>query len=138
MNETQHILNADDSEPTSFLKIISNKQFRLLWLIGGFASCMRWLDMLILGVYTFEITNSAFLVGLIFFYRQIPRLIFGTFIGIISDRFNRIYILFLTFAILWVIFAVIAYLIHVEKISYTVLAITMFLAGICWAHEFPV
>ncbi|MAX11105.1 MAG: hypothetical protein CL710_01980 [Chloroflexi bacterium] len=138
MNETQHTLNTDSSEPTSFLKIISNKQFRLLWLIGGFASCMRWLDMLILGVYTFEITNSAFLVGLIFFYRQIPRLIFGTFIGIISDRFNRKYILFLTFAILWIIYAVIAYLIHVDKINYTMLAITMFLAGICWAHEFPV
>ena len=38
MNETQHTLNTDGSEPTSFLRIISNKQFRLLWLIGGFAS----------------------------------------------------------------------------------------------------
>ncbi len=138
MNDVQETYNNSDDSPTSFTKIIANKQFRLLWLIGGFASCMRWLDMLILGVYTFEITNSAFLVGLIFFYRQIPRLIFGTFIGIISDRFNRKYILFMTFAILWIIYATVAYLIHIEKINYTLLAITMFFAGICWAHEFPV
>ena len=138
MNNVQQAFDKDGNNSTSFATIIANKQFRLLWLIGGFASCMRWLDMLILGVYTYEITNSAFLVGLIFFYRQIPRLIFGTFIGIISDRFNRKYILFLTFAILWIIYAVITYLIHIEKINYTILAITMFMAGICWAHEFPV
>ena len=125
-------------ENITFGSIIANKQFRLLWIIGGFTSCMRWLDMIILGIYTFELTNSAFLVGLIFFYRTIPRLLFGTIIGMVTDRFNRKKILTASFMILCVVYFIVALLIYTEQINYTLLSITMFIAGICWANEFPV
>ena len=138
MNHDSAEHNKQDMQNISFKSIIANKQFRLLWLLGGLTSCMRWLDMLILGIYTFELTNSAFLVGLIFFYRTIPRLLFGTIVGIITDRFNRKIILLVSFIVLSFTYALVALLIYSETINYSLLSITMFIAGICWANEFPV
>ena len=50
---------------------------------------MRWLETVALGVYVYDLTQDAFLVGFVGFLRMAPMLFLGAFIGALADRVNR-------------------------------------------------
>lgn len=54
---------------------------------------MRWLELLVTGLYTFAITGSASAVAEISAARMMPMLLFGAVSGAISESVNRKYIL---------------------------------------------
>ena len=56
-------------------------QFQRIWAAGILTSMMRWLDLLVLGVFTFELTDSAGQVALVLVARMLPRLFFGVALG---------------------------------------------------------
>ena len=79
---------------------------------------MRWLDTLVLGVYVFDLTGSAFMVALLFFTRQVPRILFSLAIGTLADRVDRRRMLMACFGLLTIIAALLGVLVVTERIEY--------------------
>ncbi len=57
-----------------------------VWLAGGFSGIARWLEMLVFGVFAFELTGSPFLVALLIILRLLPLVVFGSIVGALADR----------------------------------------------------
>ena len=99
---------------------------------------MRWLETVALGVYVFDLTESAFLVGFVGFLRMAPMLVLGAFIGAFADRANRRAILAIANIILAVVYLTLALLILSDRIELWHVSLGAFIAGIVWATDFPV
>lgn len=78
---------------------LSHRNFRLLW--GGtiLSHTGDFMQMMAQSWLVLELTNSAFLLGVIGFCQAAPRLIFGPVVGVIADRFDRRYLQIYTQAI---------------------------------------
>src|SRR5216684_2200500 len=63
--------------------------FRRLWLIGLTVFAVRWLEMIVVGVFVYQHTGSAFQVALMTMLRMLPMVIFGPLIGAYVERFER-------------------------------------------------
>jgi MFS family permease len=118
--------------------VLADGAFRRLWLTGALTSAMRWFDMLVLGVFVFDLTGSAFQVALMFFTRMVPRILFALAIGTLADRVDRRLMLMAGFGLLSVVSALLGVLVLTDRIEYWHLLATSFVAGTLWAVEFPV
>ena len=56
--------------PTAARGPLANADFRRLWLVGTVASAVRWLEMLVVGVFVYQHTGSAFDVALMTLLRS--------------------------------------------------------------------
>lgn len=123
--------------PSVAPKLIKNGQFLRLWSIGWVTSSMMWLEMLIVPLLTLELTDSPFLVSLVFFLRFVPML-FGFGLGVLSERINRKHLLTsglivqAATALTWALLAV------TGSIEFWHLAVGSFLIGIVMTSDFPV
>ena len=118
--------------------VLSNATFRRLWLAGALTSAMRWLDLLVLGVFIYDLTGSPGSVALYFFVRMIPRVLFGIVIGTIADRISRQTMLVAGFLALAAVATALGALVLTGRIEYWHLLAGGFVAGIFWSSEFPV
>ena len=98
---------------------------------------MMWLEMLVIPLLTLELTDSPFLVSLVFFLRFVPML-FGFGLGVLSERINRKHLLTsglivqAATALTWALLAV------TGSIEFWHLAVGSFLIGIVMTSDFPV
>ena len=84
-------MNAPAAEPgrSPLRTLFANPDFRRLWGAGGLTNAMRWLDMLVSGLFTFELTGSAFAVSLVLMARAVPMLLVGALAGAVAESLNR-------------------------------------------------
>jgi MFS family permease len=54
---------------------------------------MRWVEMLVSGLYAYELTRSAFAVSLVLMARALPMLLMGALSGAVAESLNRKYLL---------------------------------------------
>ena len=98
---------------------------------------MMWLEMLVVPLLTLELTDSPFLVSLVFFLRFVPML-FGFGLGVLSERINRKHLLVsglivqAATALTWALLAL------TGSIEFWHLAVGSFLIGIVMTSDFPV
>jgi MFS family permease len=50
---------------------------------------MRWLELLVAGIFTYEVTQSTVLVALLTVARSLPMLFIGTIAGVVGEALNR-------------------------------------------------
>ncbi|MBL4720635.1 MAG: MFS transporter, partial [Alphaproteobacteria bacterium] len=112
--------------------------FFRLWLIGLLIGIARWLEMLAIGVYVFDITGSAFQVALFAIARMAPLALFGAVAGAAADRFNKKKTL-----------AIVLFLVAAASLALTLLtlsgmlelwqvALGSFASGVLWSIDYPV
>ena len=70
-------------------RLIDLPDFRRLWLIGLVVFAVRWLEMLVVGVFVYQHTGSAFQVAMMTLLRMAPMVLFGPVIGAVAERFER-------------------------------------------------
>src|SRR5258708_40312717 len=80
-------MDALGESPTRAL--LRSPDFLRLWLVGGFANAMRWLELLASGLFAYEVTGSALAVTAVVAARQLPQLLLGAFAGAVSEAVNR-------------------------------------------------
>ena len=66
-----------------------NGDFVMLWLIGLMTFLMRWLEILVYGVYAYSETGSALIVAMLTMLRVLPLGLFGAVFGVIAERIVR-------------------------------------------------
>ena len=63
--------------------------FWRLWSVGLVASVVRWLETVVMGVIVYRETDSPFLVSVVTMLRLLPMGLFGAWLGVVVERFDR-------------------------------------------------
>lgn len=109
-----------------------------VWAIGLLGNSMRWLEMLAIGIFVFEVTGSALLVAVMTIARQLPLALLGTFIGPFAERANRKYLLIAGFSLMTASTGTMGVLAALGVIEIWHIVIGVFINGSCWALDYPV
>ncbi len=124
--------------PLSHFKLLLNADYVRLWSIGVALNIVFWLETVALGLYVYELTDSAFAVGFIGFLRLAPLLLLGAVIGTIADRVNRRAILAVTNMTLAIVYLVLGVLVVTGRIEFWHVSAGALIGGMLWATDFPV
>lgn len=117
--------------------LLAEPVFRRLWVIGVFTSIARWLDMLVVGIFAWEITGSPFLVALLVLLRLLPLAVFGPVFGTLADRLLPKRMLGTGFWVAGLSSAIIFLLFLFDVVAYWHIAIAVVISGTMWAADFP-
>ena len=117
---------------------LSNPNFLSFWFVGGLTGVIRWFQLLALGVYTFETTNSPLLVSIVPLLWMLPLSLCGPLVGVIADRTNRQILLAGSLAVITLVSGTMAGLAWVGELEFYHIMAASFLSGIFWATDMPV
>ena len=112
--------------------------FRLLWTIGLVVFAVRWLEMLVVGVFVYQRTGSAFQVALMTLLRMAPMVLFGPLIGAYVERMERRRAQVVVSLSMLATAIVVAALAYAGRLEVWHLALAAFCNGIAWAADNPV
>ncbi|MEQ9125740.1 MAG: MFS transporter [Alphaproteobacteria bacterium] len=118
--------------------LLRDRGYLAFWIAGGLIGVVRWLQLLALGVYTFETTGSPFLVSLIPLFFMAPMALTGPLWGAVADRIDRKRLFMATATAVGGISAVMAYIAHVGALGFGHVAVASLLAGVFWATDLPI
>lgn len=118
--------------------LLSLPDFRRLWLVGFLANLVRWLEMLVFGLFAYQLTGSAFMVTLLTMLRLLPMGLFGAFLGVAADRVERRSALIAMVVVSIASVLLLGVLASLDAIKIWHLALACFVNGICWAADNPV
>jgi MFS family permease len=120
------------------LTLFAAPGFFRLWLIGLLTGIVRWLEMLAIGVYVFDITGSAFHVALYSIARMVPLALFGAAAGALADRFDKKSTLAIVLCIVAAGSLTLAMLTLSGELELWHVAVGAFVSGILWSIDYPV
>jgi len=120
------------------LRLLFLADFRRLWFVGLVISIVRWLEMLALALFAYQLTGSAFVVAMLTMLRMLPMGLFGAFIGAAAERLDRRRVLVLVVSTSIVVTLALAVLASLGAIEVWHLAVASFVNGAGWAADHPV
>lgn len=88
-------INAKDNNSGVF-RTLKYRNFKLFFSGQSISLIGTWIQMIATSWLVYDLSHSAFLLGLVGFVSRIPTLIFAPFAGVIADRFDKYKLLFLT------------------------------------------
>lgn len=109
--------------------------FLRLWLVGASANAMRWLELLVSGLFAWEVTESALVVTVVVAVRQLPQLTFGAFAGAVSEAVNRKTIVMLALLVPALVSTVLATLATTGQLDLWHVAVGNLISGTMWSTE---
>jgi MFS family permease len=113
------------------------KNFRIYWF-GMLVSLIgTWIQNVAQSWLVFQLTHSAFLLGLVGFLSTIPLLLFSLFGGVLADRMNKKKILIVTQSAFMVLAFLLAALTQLKSITPTQIMFIAFLNGVVMAFDAP-
>jgi MFS family permease len=119
-------------------RLVRLPDFRRLWLIGLVVFAVRWLEMLVVAVFVYQRTGSAFQVAMMTLLRMAPMVMFGPVIGAVAERFERRHAQVLVGVTLLASACIVAMLAYSGQLEVWHLAVASFANGIAWAADNPV
>src|SRR5438094_2710283 len=69
--------------------LLATPGYARLWFAGGVGNAMRWLELLVAGIFTYDVTHSTFLVAVVTVARSLPMLFLGPIAGVVAEALNR-------------------------------------------------
>jgi MFS family permease len=118
--------------------LLATPSYARLWFAGGVGNAMRWVELLVAGIFTYDVTHSAFLVAVVTVARSLPMLFLGPIAGVIAEAFNRKHLLLAQLVLMMTSSAVLAMLALTGQIRVWHLALGGMVAGVVWASEMAV
>src|SRR5216683_1077641 len=118
--------------------LLATRGYARLWFAGGVGNAMRWLELLVAGIFTYDLTHSAFLVAVVTVTRSLPMLFLGPIAGVVAEALNRKRLLLVQLFGMAVTSAVLALLAWSGGIRVWHIALGGAVTGIAWASELAV
>ena len=118
--------------------LLSDPGFLRIWIVGALVGTIRWLEVLAVGVYTYQATGSPFIVATMLFARMVPTMLLGAFAGVIADRVNRRHLMMVGLVLMCLVSLSLAALAISDRLAIWHVALGAVLSGIFWSGEFPV
>src|SRR3954447_1752374 len=118
--------------------VLGIADFRRLWVVGLVAFGVRWLEIIVVGVFVYQRTGSAFAVALMTMLRSLPMALFGALIGALADRVERRATLIGVVASMLTTSLCLAALAYAGALEVWHLGVASFCNGVAWAADNPV
>ena len=118
--------------------LLGRADFVAIWGAGVFESVVRWTELLVVGVYTQQVTGSPFLVAAMMFANLVPNALLGTFTGALAERVDRRVLLLGVLAFMAVLMALMGAFAASGGVALWQVAVVTFLSGTAWTTEYPV
>ena len=118
--------------------LLRNPRFLLVWVVGGLTGIVRWLQLFVLGLYTFQITGSPLLVSAVPMLWMLPLALCGPFVGVVADRVNRKRLLAVSLAMVLAVSVAMVLASNAGAFGFPYVAAASVLGGIFWATDMPV
>ena len=122
----------------SLIYLFQNNVYRKLWGIGFVQAIMRWMEVTGLGIFVFQLTESPFWVAMVGFLYMLPLFLFGSLLGLVSEKYQRKKIIFISYFALSIINLLLLLLALFELLELWHILLGTFFGGIIWAEDFPV
>ena len=118
--------------------LLGNPRFLVVWGVGGLTGIVRWLQLLVLGLYTFQMTGSPLLVSLVPMLWMLPLALCGPFVGVVADRVSRKALLVGSLVLALAVSVVMAIASSAAALGFPWIAAASVVSGIFWATDMPV
>jgi len=128
----------DVGERIAVRELLRDRVYLRVWLIGGFSGIARWLEMLVSGVFAFELTGSPFLVALLIILRLLPLVVFGSIVGTLADRLAPRLLLLVGLSMATLVSAALVLLFVLGVAEYWHVALATLVSGVVWTTDMPV
>ena len=119
------------------LGALQHREFRLLWYGQIFSAMATWMDQVARGWLIYELTDSAFQLGLVRGVQAIPILLLSPLAGSTADRYSRRMQVLVAQIVNGLLYAAIAVLIFTGKIEPWHVYVTAFGMSIVWTFQQP-
>lgn len=129
-------MDGADGQPRRWLLGIAD--FRHLWVVGLMVLVVRWLEVLAVGIFTYQETGSAFLVAMMTMLRLLPMGLFGAVLGAVAERLERRSALIFVLVTMMATSAAIAVLASAGALEVWHLAVAGLVNGLGWATDNPI
>lgn len=127
--------HARGTGPASLLR---QADFVKVWLAGGFANTVRWVEILAIGIYVFDATASPFLVALFVVVRALPIFLFGSLTGALAANRDRRRIYMVAIFGMALVSLALGLLAWQDQLPLWAIGVGAFLSGLAWSTEHPV
>ena len=118
--------------------LLGNPRFLVVWVVGGLTGIVRWLQLLVLGLYTFQVTGSPLLVSLVPMLWMLPLALCGPFVGVVADRVSRKALLVASLVLALAVSVAMAIASSAAALGFPWIAAAAVFSGIFWATDMPV
>ena len=118
--------------------LLRNPRFLLVWVVGGLTGVVRWLQLFVLGLYTYQITGSPLLVSTVPMLWMLPLALCGPFVGVVADRVNRKVLLAASLAMVLAVSVAMVLVSNAGAFGFPYVVAASVLGGIFWATDMPV
>lgn len=119
------------------LPIYRDPGFRRLWTVGLLTSLIRWLEILVFGVFTYQQTQSAGWVASMTMLRMLPMGLFGVLFGSVAARISRRTGLIVSQSVLLATSLCLLVVSAVGVLEIWHLAVASLISGTAWAGDMP-
>src|SRR5262245_38231533 len=119
-------------------RFLATPSYLRLWFAGGIGNAMRWLELLVAGIFTYEVTHSTVMVALVTVARSLPMLFIGTIAGVVGEALHRQRLLVTQLSVMAANSAMLCVLALSAQIRVWHIALGGIVAGIVWAMELAV
>lgn len=116
---------------------LRDAQFRRLWSAGLLGALVRWLEILVFGVFAYQQTRSAFWVASMTMLRMLPMALFGVLFGAVAARISRRSGLLATQGVLLATSIALLLVSAFGALEVWHLAAASFINGAAWAGDNP-
>ena len=99
---------------------------------------MRWLEMLVAGIFTFQLTHSALMVALVSVARTLPQLLTGALVGVVGEAVSRQRLLMVGLVVIAVTSAILSLLAFSGAIQVWQVALGAIVSGTVASSEMAV
>jgi len=124
--------------PFAALDVLRYRNYRLLWTGTLFSSSGLWIQQVSVGWLTYELTGSAFLLGLVNGFRAIPLLFLAPIGGVAADRFDSRRLMLTTQLFMMTVTAIFATICFTGHAAVWNIILFTLLSGVAWAFNMPV
>jgi len=114
------------------------RNFRLFFIGQSISLIGTWIQRIALPWLVYDLTKSAFLLGLIGFAGQIPMFFIAPFAGVLTDRLNRYQLLIATQVFAMLQAFILAFLVLSDQINVGLILVLNILLGCINAFDTPV
>ncbi|BBK41885.1 MFS transporter [Allostella vacuolata] len=118
--------------------LLADRDYLRLWLVGGFANAVRWLELLAAGVFAYDLTGSGLVVAAMTAARMLPMLLVGALAGAVADAVNRRTLLLAGQAATAASASIVCLLALLDLVTLWHIAAAGTVSGIVWAGEMAV
>jgi MFS family permease len=115
--------------------LLASPDVRRLWLAGASANAMRWIEVLVTGVFAWEATGSAFVVSLVLVSRSVPMFLLGAVAGAVAEVLDRRRLLLGAYAVCGALAVLMAVLAALGALRVWHLALVIFVGGLAWTVD---